>query len=89
MNIKSVLMAAALVAGSLQAGLAFAADPVAAGKDAVKDAASAAAAEGKPIKKKREANPRMKACSAEFKATGKQKSERKAFMSECLKKPQA
>jgi hypothetical protein len=55
----------------------------------VKDAASAAAAEAKPMKKKREGNTRMKACSAEFKATGKNSSERKAFMSECLKKPQA
>lgn len=89
MNIKSALMAAVLVAGSLQAGLAFAADPVVAGKEAAKEAASAVATEGKQMKKKREGNPRMKACSAEFKATGKKSSERKAFMSECLKKPKA
>ena len=31
-------------------------------------------------------NNKMKTCSADFKTTGKDKSERKAFMSECLKK---
>lgn len=31
---------------------------------------------------------RMSRCSAEFKATGRPSSERKAFMSECLRKPQ-
>ena len=91
MNIKSALMAVAFVAGSLQASVAFAADPVAATKDAVKEAVTAtqAPAEGKQMKKKREGNPRMKECAAEFKTTGKKSSERKAFMSECLKKPKA
>ncbi|MEY5029885.1 MAG: psiF repeat [Pseudomonadota bacterium] len=92
MNIKSALTAAALVVGSLQAGVAFAADPVAAAtKDAAKEAMTAAPAqaEGKQMKQKRAGNPRMKECSAEFKTTGKKSSERKAFMSECLKKPKA
>lgn len=91
MNIKSALMAAALVVGSLQAGVAFAADPVAAGKDAAKEAMTSATvqAEGKQMKKKHAGNPRMKECSAEFKTMGKKSSERKAFMSECLKKPKA
>ena len=31
-------------------------------------------------------NNKMKTCSADFKATGKDKSERKAFMTDCLKK---
>ncbi|MBV5296137.1 MAG: hypothetical protein JZU58_27680 [Curvibacter lanceolatus] len=31
---------------------------------------------------------RMSRCSADFKATGRPGSERKAFMSECLRKPQ-
>lgn len=31
---------------------------------------------------------RMSRCSADFKATGRPSSERKAFMSECLRKPQ-
>lgn len=31
-------------------------------------------------------NNKMKTCSADFKATGKPSGERKAFMSECLKK---
>ena len=53
MNIKSALMAVAFVAGSLQASVAFAADPVAATKDAVKEAVTAtqAPAEGKQMKK--------------------------------------
>lgn len=89
MNIKSALMAAALVVGSLQAGVAFAADPVAATKDAAKEAVTAAQApaEGKQMKKKREGNPRMKECAAELK--GKKGAERKQLMSECLKKPKA
>jgi len=43
--------------------------------------------EGQKVKKKRAGNPRMKECAAEFKTTGKKSSERKAFMSECLKSP--
>jgi psiF repeat len=37
-------------------------------------------------KAKRAGNPKMAACSADFKATGKPGRERKAFMSDCLKK---
>lgn len=87
MNIKTALWAAAWVVGSLQAGAAWAADPVPASKEATLSAQ--APAEGQKVKKKREGNPRMKECAAEFKTTGKKSSERKAFMSECLKKPKA
>ncbi len=87
MNIKSTLVAAALVAGVFQGQVAWAANA----SPAVGEAAAVAqgSVEGQKIKKKREGNPRMKTCSAEFKATGKKSAERKQFMSECLKKPKA
>lgn len=87
MNIKPTLIAAALVLGAYQSQMAWAADAV----PAVSDAAATAQgpSEGKKIKKKPQGNPRMKACSAEFKAMGKKSAERQKFMSECLKKPKA
>ncbi len=90
MNIKSIVMAGAVLLGALQAPVVFAADAAAAPAEAtVKMAKEAGKEAGKEVKKKRKGNPRMKECSAEFKATGKKGSERKAFMSECLKKPKA
>ena len=65
---------------ALVSGMAFAADPVkpAAAATAAAPAASAPAAE------KTAQQSKMKTCNAE--AAGKKGDERKAFMSECLKK---
>ena len=87
MNIKSKLLAIAVVVGAMQVGTAFAADPVATSKEAVTAAQTQAPTEGKQMKKKHQGNPRMKECSAELK--GKKGAERKQLMSECLKKPQS
>ena len=79
-----------LVALSL-ASLAFVvqaqtAAPAAATAPAAAPAASPApAAEAKPAKPRTAQNNRMSKCSADFKATGKEGKERKAFMSDCLK----
>jgi hypothetical protein len=52
MNIKSKLLAIAVVAGAMQVGNAFAADPVATSKEAVTAAQTQAPTEGKQMKKK-------------------------------------
>ncbi|MDD0812429.1 PsiF family protein [Curvibacter sp. RS43] len=57
-----------------------------AAKDAKAPAEASTAPASAPAQKQRN---RMGECSAQFKATGKPGSERKAFMQECLRKPKA
>jgi len=66
-------------ASALGAGLALSL----AATSALAQGKAAEAGDGAPAKPQN----RMSSCSADFKATGRPGSERKAFMSECLRKP--